>query len=199
MSGRLALALLPGLAGLTLLLIPACTEPGGVGASALTWREVPASEVTAAETERAGAAKGAMMQRLMAELGQAMGRGGPSQGIRVCKDRAPEIAATVSKEHDLKIGRTSFRLRNPSNAPPTWARDAVARKVATPTFFRAEENRLGALYPITLGKLCLTCHGPREELAEEVVAALSAHYPEDAATGFAEGDLRGWFWVELLP
>ena len=40
------------------------------------------------------------------------------------------------------------------------------------------------------------CHGPREEISEEVIAKLDEYYPEDAATGFAEGDLRGWIWVE---
>jgi hypothetical protein len=27
--------------------------------------------------------------------------------------------------------------------------------------------------------------------------ALAARYPDDRATGFAPGDLRGWFWVEV--
>jgi len=26
---------------------------------------------------------------------------------------------------------------------------------------------------------------------------LSTHYPDDAATGYQAGDLRGWFWVEV--
>jgi hypothetical protein len=41
------------------------------------------------------------------------------------------------------------------------------------------------------------CHGPREMIADEVQTALSAHYPEDRAVGFSEGDLRGWFWIEV--
>ena len=44
---------------------------------------------------------------------------------------------------------------------------------------------------------CLACHGPAEALDEEVRVALAELYPEDRATGFRSGDLRGWFWVEV--
>jgi hypothetical protein len=42
------------------------------------------------------------------------------------------------------------------------------------------------------------CHGPKEQLIPEVKEQLAKLYPEDSATGFSEGELRGWFWVELL-
>jgi hypothetical protein len=37
--------------------------------------------------------------------------------------------------------------------------------------------------------MCLQCHG--EALAPEVTQALAARYPDDRATGFREGQLRG--------
>ena len=42
-------------------------------------------------------------------------------------------------------------------------------------------------------KLCLGCHG--KSIAPEVKAKLAELYPEDKATGFSEGDLRGAFVV----
>ena len=42
---------------------------------------------------------------------------------------------------------------------------------------------------------CLACHGA--QVAPAVRAAIAAHYPDDAATGFAVGDLRGGLWVEV--
>ncbi|MDT4883752.1 hypothetical protein FQZ97_1198250 [compost metagenome] len=42
---------------------------------------------------------------------------------------------------------------------------------------------------------CLACHGT--QMAPQVRAAIAAHYPDDAATGFAVGDLRGGLWVEV--
>jgi mono/diheme cytochrome c family protein len=41
------------------------------------------------------------------------------------------------------------------------------------------------------------CHGAREALGADVRDLLQAAYPHDRAVDFAEGDLRGWFWVEL--
>ena len=41
--------------------------------------------------------------------------------------------------------------------------------------------------------LCLTCHG--ETLAPELAAAIAREYPNDQATGFKLGELRGAFRV----
>jgi len=30
-----------------------------------------------------------------------------------------------------------------------------------------------------------------------VLAALRDRYPKDRAIGFKEGEIRGWFWVEM--
>ena len=40
---------------------------------------------------------------------------------------------------------------------------------------------------------CLTCHGTN--IPAEVTAALEGAYPQDQATGFAEGDIRGAFTI----
>jgi len=39
--------------------------------------------------------------------------------------------------------------------------------------------------------MCLACHG--ESLSQELQAVLHERYPEDQATGFKEGDIRGAF------
>ena len=62
---------------------------------------------------------------------------------------------------------------------------------------RTREANVGALFPIPLQPQCVVCHGKPEQLAEGVAAALAKRYPDDAATGFAPGELRGWFWVEV--
>ena len=43
----------------------------------------------------------------------------------------------------------------------------------------------------------MTCHGPKDKISEEVKGQLAKLYPNDTATGFQTGDLRGWFWVEV--
>jgi hypothetical protein len=51
----------------------------------------------------------------------------------------------------------------------------------------------GYVEPIRVKSMCLTCHGAT--LAPEVASRIAELYPEDQATGFGEGDLRGVFWV----
>jgi hypothetical protein len=58
-------------------------------------------------------------------------------------------------------------------------------------------NRVGVLRPIVHRPMCNACHGPSERLDAAVRAALQVRYPADRATGFRDGEIRGWFWVEL--
>ena len=46
---------------------------------------------------------------------------------------------------------------------------------------------------IPIGGLCLQCHGTA--IAPELAEKLSELYPEDKATGYREGDMRGAFVV----
>ena len=46
---------------------------------------------------------------------------------------------------------------------------------------------------IPTAAVCLKCHGT--ELTADVVDALNNAYPEDKATGYQEGDIRGAFVV----
>ena len=46
---------------------------------------------------------------------------------------------------------------------------------------------------IPTGALCLQCHG--SSISPEVSARLAELYPDDKATGYATGDIRGAFVV----
>lgn len=46
---------------------------------------------------------------------------------------------------------------------------------------------------IPTGGVCLACHG--SDIAPEVKAAIAAAYPQDQATGFKMGQLRGAFSI----
>lgn len=52
------------------------------------------------------------------------------------------------------------------------------------------------IHPIAIEAPCLACHGPADGLAPEIRAKLTAAYPQDPATGYALGDLRGALWAE---
>lgn len=98
-----------------------------------------------------------------------------------------------------KTLRTSHRLRNPANSAPDWV-DPILKKYLgeesdrAPTVVSLENNRQGYIEPIVVAPLCLACHG--ETLEPDVAAHINEAYPEDEATGFDVGDLRGVYWVE---
>lgn len=156
------------------------------------------SKVVAKDPKQiAVAAKDEMFKTLSAKLLEAMSQGGPAAAIEVCSKDAPKIADRIGKQFDVQIGRTSFKLRNSKNTPPDWVKPIIEDKPTEPRFVDLSENHTGALFPIMLKVQCLACHGPKEQISPDVQAQLDRLYPEDQATGFNEGDLRGWFWVDV--
>lgn len=146
---------------------------------------------------RAQAAKAELFAKLSGRLQEVMKAQGVAAAMEVCHAEAPTLAQAVAAAHGVRIGRTSWKLRNPANTAPEWARPAVAARQPEASFQAGPGGGLRALIPIRLAEGCLRCHGDEASLAPEVRRALRAHYPDDQATGFRAGDLRGWFWVEV--
>lgn len=124
---------------------------------------------------------------------------GPGHAITACQLQAPEIANSLSLE-GIVVGRTSDRLRNPANVSPEWVTPIMDAWLATsterePQIVALADSRFGYVEPILLKPLCLTCHG--SNLVSEVTARIDELYPQDRATGFETGDLRGAFWIEF--
>lgn len=182
------------------LLLGACGDPALAPALPAGWQELDPAALApaqAAQRERALKAPPLLFQRLSQRLMEALGEGGAAGAIEVCQLDAPGLRDAVERDLALRVGRTSFRLRNPANQPPDWAAPYVAARRAEPVWLTHADGRLAGLVPIRLQALCVACHGPAERLADGVAEALAARYPADQATGFLEGDLRGWFWIEV--
>jgi hypothetical protein len=135
-------------------------------------------------------------QELMHALTEGMATG-PESAIAACSIQAPGIAAALSVD-GVRVGRTSHRLRNSANEGPEWVAPILARyleREARPVIVTLDDDRVGYVEPIMLAPLCTSCHG--ESIAPGVADAIAERYPDDEATGFAIGDLRGVFWVEF--
>ena len=121
------------------------------------------------------------------------GVGDPDENARDCRG-----AADVP---GVKVGRTSARLRDPDNAPPRWARAYVAATDGKKTL-QVEPlafdlgDRVGVLRPMDTRQACLRCHDARERVAASTRAWLARAYPRDRSFGYAQGDLRGFWWAE---
>jgi hypothetical protein len=159
------------------------------------------SELTQESEVTAEMARGAqLLQPFKAQMQQALKAGmaeGPVQAIDACRIRAPEIAAALSKD-GVRVGRASHKLRNPDNAGPHWVGPVLDEYLASdrrePVEVALENGYIGYAEPILVQPLCLTCHG--EVLAPDLESTIGTLYPDDQATGYTDGDLRGVFWVE---
>jgi hypothetical protein len=160
-------------------------------------QKATASDSKQTPLERAALAKDALFNELSTRLLAAMSNGGPAKAIEVCSKLAPKLAKDVGEQHQVSIGRTAIRLRNENNRPPAWAEPLLKDLPTKPVIQDLNDGSTGVLFPILLKVQCLTCHGPDDKIASDIRTELARLYPNDKATGFQEGDLRGWFWVEV--
>ncbi len=146
------------------------------------------------------------MLSLKGELKQAMEQGGAVNAISVCKITAPAIADDLSTQKGWRVGRTSLKVRNPSNAPDDWERKALedfdkrnaqGENSETMEYYELVEESSGPVFrymkAIPTGHMCLECHG--ENIDPAVAAKLDSLYPADQARGFKAGDIRGAFTI----
>lgn len=166
----------------------------------------PAHDKAALTAEAKEAVK-ALGGRLKGELQAAMKAGGPVNAVDVCNTRAPEIANSVSADKGLQITRVSLKNRNPEmGAPNEWQtavlNDFETRKAAgedpqTIAYSEVVEqdgkHEFRFMKAVPTGGVCLACHG--ETLAPDIAAKINELYPNDKATGYQAGDIRGAFVV----
>ena len=194
-----ASALIPLLAALA-----ACSSTPPPAPAATAPAAVPAPR------ERAQAAAKEFSTTLKAALSAQMAQGGTVAAIGFCHEEAPKIASHVGATHGVRLGRVAVdgRTRNPANAASAWQAEGLAAfkaQVAAGTppaeLVRVAEAGLPdgvavrMMRGIAVEPVCLACHG--KALSPETATALRRHYPDDAATGFDAGDLRGALWVEV--
>lgn len=170
--------------------------------------------VAADDAARANALAQQLGARLKTALETAMQQGGPMAAITVCRDQAQVIAADVSRDSGWTVRRTALRVRNHANAPDIWEQQVLASFAnaaaqgadigtltaqATDSVAAGSEGRRWRyMKAIPTGQVCTVCHGSNIDPA--LAAAIKASYPEDQATGFAPGSLRGAFSVSrFLP
>jgi hypothetical protein len=142
--------------------------------------------------------------KLVAVLTEEMAKGGPEGAITVCKDVAPQMARAASAETGWAIRRVSLRNRNPRAVPDAWERAALedfdrraAAGEAPATLEKAEivvedgKQQYRYMRALPVQSLCLNCHGTAEQLTPAVRQKLKELYPDDQATGYKPGDIRG--------
>ena len=165
-----------------------------------------ANTSTEAEVAAAKAAIKEFAGALQTELKGAMKAGGPIAAIGVCNTQAMPITAQVSADHGMTLSRVSLKNRNPANAANDWqsavledfekkklAGKDITRLAWSETVKAGDGQEFRFMKAIPTGEVCLKCHGT--QIAPEVSQVLASLYPEDRATGYKQGDIRGAFVV----
>jgi hypothetical protein len=146
-----------------------------------------------------------LVSKLGAALKQALAESGPEGAISVCRDTAPMLANSLSRRTGWKVGRVSLQARNPLiGQPDAWEQDVLRRfdeeaaSGADPVKLHAAEivsepqaEYFRFMKALPVKPLCLTCHGNEQTIPASVQARLAQEYPNDTATGYSTGQIRG--------
>jgi len=138
-------------------------------------------------------------------------KGGYADAVRVCSEVAQDIPREFTARTGHSVRRVSLGYRNPKDVPDDYERQKLeefdrlnrGKKLENDYFEVVKEGEreyLRYLKPLIAGPMCLTCHGETANIPPEVRAILAEKYPEDRATGYHTGDVRGAISVKIaLP
>lgn len=146
-------------------------------------------------------------EQLKHRITDAIRTGGLKGAIGSCKSLAPELNAAVADQTGVEIARTALRLRNPDNAPDAWetanleafvkqlsgGADAKTLEAFDVVTTKEGQRLFRYMKPIVTAEICLGCHGA--DIPQEIRLEIARNYPEDKATGYNLGEMRGAFSV----
>lgn len=145
--------------------------------------------------------------KLKAQLEAALRDGGPQAALGVCKTAAPGIAADLSNSFGGRVGRTALKVRNPENAADAFE-TAVLERFVNEVSKGADASKLEHAEIVVAGGQrtfrymkaipmaaapCSVCHGTA--VAADLLQSIRDLYPDDEATGFSAGEVRGAFTI----
>lgn len=147
-----------------------------------------------------------LLQNLAPKLEHEMKTNGLVAAMSFCHTNALVLTEEVNLRQieGLSVKRISLKERSPANTPSAEEAKVLAsmqqllQEKKLPEYV-IEEDAKGYTYykPLVIKKeACLKCHGDVSK-DPELTAFLKEHYPEDKATGYKMGDLRGAIVVEI--
>jgi hypothetical protein len=161
------------------------------------------SEETYVEFQKKGnEISGITQSVLLANVGQAMQKGGAVYAVEFCNLQATSIVDSLNQANNCVISRISDKNRNPGNSLLTstdkslW--EIFAKGNVSDTIVE-EQNMLVFYKPIKTGlPACLKCHGqPGSDIEPAAFDKIQQLYPADLATGYELNDFRGLWKIEF--
>lgn len=151
------------------------------------------------------------MQTLGGTLKKQLAQGGAESAIGVCKQVAPALASEYSKNGRF-VKRVSLKTRNVmQGTPDDWEKNLLEsfehkqQQGQPASEMEVSEVSEGAdgrwfryMKAIPTQPLCLQCHGQPADISDGVRALLIKEYPQDKATGYEVGQIRGAVSIKYL-
>jgi hypothetical protein len=169
-------------------------------------QSAPPSTIDASLVQSTRGIAGELLGQLGQKLKSAMSTDGPVAAVSVCKESAPAIARQLSIANDAKVTRVGTRVRNQNmGIPNAWQKEALTQfearlaqgeKAADIEYWQVADNGHGKselryAKAIAVQPQCLSCHGSAQDIAAPLAEKLRIEYPNDQATGYSVGQLRG--------
>jgi hypothetical protein len=138
---------------------------------------------------------------LKPQLKQAIQSGGLEHAINICSTQAPKIASELSMQSGWTVKRVSLKPRNTNTATADLYEQKIltqfnlAQKdgedVKTLDHSEIVDKKFRYMKAQPVEAICLNCHG--SAISAETNKVIKQHYPDDIATGYSLGEIRGAF------
>lgn len=142
---------------------------------------------------------------LLMNVSAKMKEGGAVHAVDFCSEKAVFLTDSLSNKHHIQ--RVSNKNRNPNNAISSELDKKAWDEISTLMGDSSKEKHLilqegNEVYyykAIPLGMpTCLACHGnPQAEITPEALQIISQKYPNDKATNYKMGELRGLWKIKI--
>lgn len=139
------------------------------------------------------------------ELLTAMQRNGVAGAIQYCNLNAYDLVSNFEDSLEVEVRRVSDKPRNPIDTLRLYEQEifeayAYDTDAATSQIQQLDDRNLILTRPIKItNAVCLNCHGAvGQQITKENYDLIKSLYPDDQATGYNLGELRG-MWSLKIP
>jgi len=178
--------------------------------AALTLPAAHAADDLAALTKETREGTQPLLQKVVGTVKESLNKSTPHETVDTCREKLPGMVKETREKTGWNIRRVSLKTRNAERGTP----DEWEAKVLTDFDRRAaagekrEQLEVGEIVQAPEGRVfrymkalpvqeaCLTCHGDAAKLTPELKAKLATLYPNDQATGYELGQIRGALTVK---
>lgn len=191
------------------LLLGCSKQPDGSATAVAASPRALTDEARSAALQRGKAIALETFSLLSSNLQTAIQQGGVSNALPFCSLAASPLTAGMAAKHGVTLRRVTHKPRNPASRADsielgvlkefTEALAATPTNPPPPMVTNLTDGTATFFAPIVLNnELCLKCHGEAgRDILPENVAVIRRLYPQDEATGFRLGELRGAWRIDF--